>query len=143
MSTDDLRNWLLDKLLSCYPVASENLDYQIYWYYDESYIRKNKLLKLNNISNDDLLNHKINGECLFIQDTSNKFIWCDHKYIWNFLESNYTENEYNINTLIEKILINKKEFNDYNYFGYYDHEMNKILLLKSFKELKIIDYSIR
>jgi len=144
MTIDDLKHWLLNKFILCYPVVKEEYHYQIYWYYDESYIRKIKLLNLNNINNISnytlQLNHKINGDCLFIQDIKNKFIWYDNKYILNFLKSNYNDDFIELTDLINNTLNDIPIFNNYNYFGYFEHNVNCKLLSDIFEELIVIDY---
>ena len=63
MNNEELYDWLLTKLLSCYPVKIVGKDNYVYWYYDEMFIRKLKVSKLNN--KKIKYPNKITGVCLF------------------------------------------------------------------------------
>jgi len=124
MSKDDLRLWFYEKLFSCYPVIDNYDDNKLMWFYDDSFIRKCKISKLNN--KEIKLPKKINGDCLFETDELNN-IHCDYSRIWNFIGNNYTLNEYNdyetIQYIIKEFLIDystisniNKQLIDFNFF---------------------------
>ena len=52
MTTDELKIWFFDKLNSCYPVIHDDYPNCIFWFYDDSFVRK---MKLSNISGKNLI----------------------------------------------------------------------------------------
>jgi len=110
MKKEELSKWFLNKFNSCY---SETCDYQIYWFYNERYIRMNKLCKLNNTKSIIPSKNDHNSICLFHQDTVNKYLWCDYWIIWSFLEKNYSNDEDDVVTIIQEILKDNTELKKY------------------------------
>ena len=102
MTNDELSKWFWNKLNSCYPVIHKDYPNSIYYFYDEKFIRKIKLCKINNTI--VTLPDKVTGICLFEQDNKYKDLLCDYTEIWSFLGNNYTKNYDDIQTLISNIL---------------------------------------
>ena len=92
MNTEELKKWFFNMLYSCYPVIHSDYPDDLFWYYDESYIRKVKLSKL---SGDEItLPTKIKGVCLFNQDIKSKILYCDYDVIWLVFYKEYNNNNY-------------------------------------------------
>jgi len=111
MTKEELTEWFWNKFNSCYPVTHDYYPDRIFYYYDEKYIRKIKLCKLNN--QETFSPNKVQGKCLFDQDLNNKYLWCDYDEIWNFFRNNYINNYYDIQLLIKDILSNTNKLNLY------------------------------
>ena len=112
MTKEEISNWFINKIRSCYPVVKhEDYPDSILWVYDEKYVRKLKLCKLNN--QEIILHNKVKGHCLFRQDLKSQYLWCDYDEIWSFLESNYSYNYNENKLLIKKILSDYTKLNAY------------------------------
>jgi len=111
MTKEELSDWFWSKLYSCYPVKHKDYPDYIFWYYDEKFARKIKLCKLNN--QEIKLPNKVNGICLFEQDTTTMYLWCDHKEIWSFFQQNYKDKYNEIQLLIKEILSDDTKLNVY------------------------------
>jgi len=112
MEKEELTDWFIDKFSSCYPVKHDDYSDCIFWYYDESVVRRYKLCKLN--KQEITLPNKITGQCLFYQDLKNKILWCDYKEIWSFFEKNYIDNYDKIQSFIKDILSDTTKLNVYS-----------------------------
>jgi len=123
---DELSNWLTNKFLSCYKVINENNEKCIYYFYDEKYIRKLKLCKINNIK---YIKTNINGICIFQTNVIDKYLFCNDK-IWNLFMKHY--NYVDIKFILKNIL-NKQEFNKYMFIPKKFNEN-----LKNWDNLKIL-----
>ena len=124
MTKEELSDWFWSKLYSCYPVKHKDYPDYIFWYYDEKFARKIKLCKLNN--QEIKLPNKVNGICLFEQDTTTMYLWCDHKEIWSFFQQNYKDKYNEIQLLIKEILSDDTKLNVYT--PRYDASIQLILL---------------
>ena len=111
MSKEELATWFINKLTSCYPVIHDNYSNRIFWFYDEKYVRKLKLCKLNN--QEISLPNKVYGVCLFEQNIKTMNLWCDYDNIWSFFESNYINKYNDIQLLINDILSDYTKLNVY------------------------------
>jgi len=111
MTKEELTNWFCNKFNSCYPVTHDDYPKRIFWYYEEKFVRKLKLCKLNN--QDITLPNKVKGECLFVQDLNNEYLWCDNKEIWEFLKQNYSDTYDEIQSLIKNIMSDTTKLNVY------------------------------
>ena len=111
MTKEEISNWFINKLTSCYPVKHYDYPDSILWFYDENFIRKIKLCKLNNqyIS----LPNKVSGICLFEQNIKNKVLSCDYNEIWCFFKTNYINNYSDIQSLIKDLLSDTTKLNVY------------------------------
>jgi hypothetical protein len=116
MNNEELYDWLLTKLLSCYPVKIVGKDNYVYWYYDEMFIRKLKVSKLNN--KKIKYPNKITGFCLFEQDIENKELLLD-KEILDVFYKNYSQDFQDVKFIITDIL-------KYSKFDSYTIESNPI-----------------
>ena len=92
MTEEELKQWFWNKFNSCYPVKHSDYPDSIFWFYDEKFVRKIKLYKLNNT--EVTLPSKITGVCLFEQEQKNRWFNCNHNEIWLFFCKNY-KNSYN------------------------------------------------
>lgn len=101
--------WIDNKLNLCY--TTDKCDNYIDWIYDENFIRKSKLCKINNKKIKYPTQH--NGTCLFEQHTKRKKFYCDYDEIWEFLEINYTDNYKEIQSTIKSVMKNYKKLNKY------------------------------
>ena len=111
MTKEELTIWFWNKFNSCYPVGHDDYPDNIYWYYDDKYIRKIKLCKINN--QEIILPIKVNGICLFRQDLKNKSLWCNYDEIWSFFKQNYKDNYNEIQSIIKEILSDTTKLNVY------------------------------
>jgi len=121
MNKEELTNWFIDKLNSCYPVTYDDCPEHIFWFYDEKYNRKLKLYKLNN--QEITSPNKVQGKCWFDQDLNSKYLWCDYIEIWTFFENNYIDNYNNIQTLIKHILYDTIKLNVYEVYSCSDFSL--------------------
>lgn len=110
MNKEELSKWLLNKLNSCYPIIQNDNENIIYWIYDKQYIRKEKLNKLNN---QDIIQPKIKGCCLFEQDMTNKYLYCDYFHIWEFISNNSEISPYCTSSIIKSILKENIKLKEY------------------------------
>ena len=124
MTKEELTDWFINKFNSCNPIKHDDYPDRIFWFYDEKYIRKLKLCKLNN--QEITLPNKVNGKCLFDQDLKNKYLWCNNTEIWAFFRNNYVDNYNDIQTLIKDILSDTTKLNLYSPHGTFSD--TKILL---------------
>lgn len=102
MNKQEITKWFTDKLNSCYPAAYDKDDSNIFWIYDQNFVRKQKLCKLNN--QEIILTNNVKGTCLFIQNTDMNFINFDYTNIWKFFEENYVNDYYIIQSLLQNIM---------------------------------------
>ncbi len=137
MTKDELTKWFVNKFNSCYPVIHDDYPEHIFWFYDEKYIRKLKLCKLNN---NKLSYDKIKGYCIFNQDKQYNYLWCDYGEIWSFVEKNYTDNYNGVQSIIKKILVDNYKLIGYNIaydnilLSYGTLEVNKLNLYTPHEE---------
>jgi len=125
MTKEELTIWFCNKFNSCYPVTHDNYPESIFWFYEQNYIRKIKLCKLNN--QEITIPDKVKGICLFEQDLKNQYLWCDYMDIWSFFEQNYNTNYDDIQSLITYILSDTTKLNVYApkpYSGFYTQELS-------------------
>jgi len=105
---------------SCYKVKLNDYPNSIFWLYDISYVRKNKICKLNN-KKFSISKNNIKGIFLFEQVLNQKIIFCDRKEIWSFFEKNYIDDYNKIQKLIDSIITDFKSLTNYTshipYFG--------------------------
>ena len=111
MTKDKLTDWFWNKFNSCYPVTHDDYTDRIFYYYDEQFIRKIKLGKLDN--QVITLPNNVKGECLFEQDLKNEYLWCDNEEIWSFFKQNYSDKYNDIQLLIKEILSDTTKLNVY------------------------------
>ena len=111
MTKEELTNWFWNKFNLCYPVTHDDFPNSVFWFYDQNYIRKIKLCKLNN--QEITLHNKVTGTCLFEQDLKNQYLWCDNDNIWSFFEQNYNTNYDDIQSIITDILSDTTKLNVY------------------------------
>ena len=109
MNKEELSNWLVNKFKSCYLIVHNAYPDSIFWCYDENFVRKIKLCKLNN--KDIYLPTKFNCTCLCQLNLQKKYLWCDYIEIWKFFENNYTTDFGKIKLPLTEI-INKNIIND-------------------------------
>jgi len=85
MDNENLSEWFLDKIKSCYAVSNSKLHNHIYLFYDNQYNRCKKLsiIKGNNIS---VIPNIHNGIFLFDIDTKYDIIYCNYINIWCYIK---------------------------------------------------------
>ena len=83
----------------------------ILWIYDEQYIRKCKLNKLNN--QDVNLPTHIKGKVLFEMNKIRSLFFCDYDYIWDLLYINYSPSHIKCQMFITNILSKKINLSGY------------------------------
>jgi hypothetical protein len=111
MTEQELKIWFFDKLCSCYPAKQDDIPDSIFWVYDEQFIRKMKLCKINN--QKVKLPNKVNGICLFEQDTENRYLYCKTNEIWSVFILNYSNKYLDIQKLIKGWLEETNKLNLY------------------------------
>jgi hypothetical protein len=111
MNEQELKVWFWDKFNSCYPIKHDEYPDSIFWIYDEQYIRKIKLCKINN--QDIILPNKVSGVCLFEQNIENEFLYCNTIDIWYVFLPNYSANYFDIKKLITGWLKDTTKLNVY------------------------------
>jgi len=102
MYKKDLYDWFWNKYNSCYQVKVELYPDSVFLVYDEKYIRKLKLFKLNNTE-----------ELISINNVEGTFLWLSEE-LWKFFEKNYSYDYYDIQKLIKKLLKDHPILFDYN-----------------------------
>ena len=93
MTDDEIKTLLFDIITSCY--QSENVIYHniIFYIYDEKFIRKVKVNKLNNNKIKMKLPNKVNGECIFyVINNIPAYIHINYDYIFKYLFNNRYNN---------------------------------------------------
>ena len=140
MTKEELIIWFCDKFNSCYPVTHSDYPESIFWFYDEKFIRKLKLYKLNN--QKITLPSIVRGICLFEEDS--KYCWfnCNYDEIWSFLYVNYSSDYTDVQSFIKNILKDSNKFNvftPYNVFtSYFDMKLQYDKLKDENKFYKLI-----
>jgi len=112
MYKKDLYDWFWNKYNSCYQVKVELYPDSVFLVYDEKYIRKLKLFKLNNTEELISINN-VEGTFLFNQDNKFRILWLSEE-LWKFFEKNYSYDYYDIQKLIKKLLKDHPILFDYN-----------------------------
>jgi len=102
MNKEELTNWFIDKFNSCYPVTHTDFPESTFWFYDEKFIRKIKLCKINN--QNITLPTIVTGICLFEEDLKNDWFNCDYNKIWSFIYKNYSTEFHVVQSFITNIL---------------------------------------
>ena len=132
MTKEELTIWFCDKFNSCYPVTHSDYPESIFWFYDEKFIRKLKLYKLNNqkITSPNI----VRGICLFEEDS--KYCWfnCNYDEIWSFLYVNYSSYYTDVQSFIKNIL---KDSNKFNVFTPINFQKQQILKLKDSNKFNV------
>jgi len=143
MNKEELTIWFWNKFNSCYPVIHDDYPNWIYWFYDETYIRKLKLCKLNN--QKFVLPNKIKGTCLFKQIPDINHLYLDYNDIWLFFKQNYKDNYDEIKLFVTDILTTG-EFNPLmiNYFNenIITQKLNKNVTISVLWSSPLTDYPI-
>lgn len=134
MTNKELRNWFFDKLTNCYSVVYDKYPDNIIYYYDENFIRKCKIAKINNIEIEQPL--KPNGICLFDQDLVSECLWCNYDYIWSYFKKHIDDDD-KIKKIIMDWLKNDVNLNNYNVQQYSIRIKNRIKNSQSLKSYKI------
>jgi len=122
MIPEKLTEYILNIFNSCIQIKHNYDKNIIYWYYDENFIRKQKMCLLNNKSITKP--KKLNGIVLFIENKNNK------KLTYNINE---------IKKIIEKLNNNKIDFSDYYssdsmFTIFLDNKIRKIPKFKTYNE---------
>lgn len=86
MIVEELKKLFWNKFNSCYSIKHDDYPDIIYWIYNESYVRKMKLCKLNNQEVKSSVN--ISEVCVFVQDVKYKYLNYDYDVILNFFKNN-------------------------------------------------------
>lgn len=115
MKVEELRSWFFNRLYNCYPVRHADYPDNIFWFYDEKFIRKSKMYKLSNI--DIILPNIISGKCLFEQCTIEKILWCDYSEFWEIFYKNYFSDYNNVQNLILNWLCNSYNSNSFSFLN--------------------------
>ena len=102
MTENELKQWFWNKFNNCYPVIHSDYPESVFWYYDEKFIRKMKLCKINN--EELTLPTTIARICLFEQDFKNKWFNCNYDEIWSFFYENYNSNYSIVQSFIMNML---------------------------------------
>jgi hypothetical protein len=96
---------IMNKFNLCYPIIRDNDYKNIYWIYDEEYIKTS-------------VKNKVNGYCLFEQNIPNNFLWCDNDMIWSIIKK-YIMNDKDTQTFIKKYFYNNNKLSEYNTVFFY------------------------
>lgn len=96
MSKDELMKWFYETLFSCYPVKHVDYPKTIFWLYDEKFVRKIKISKLNN--KEIKFPKTIKGDLLFETNDISNILYCDYSKIWLYVAKNYTNDNYTTNS---------------------------------------------
>jgi hypothetical protein len=102
MTEEELKIWFWNKFNSCYPVKHSDYPKSIFWIYDEKFVRKMKLCKINN--SKITFPEKITGICLFEQDFKNGWFNCDYDEIWSFFYNNYRDRYSDVQSFIKRVI---------------------------------------
>jgi len=121
MTKNESIKWFLDILKSCYVANDTTQPELLYLLYDKSYVRRNKLSRLNsiyyNINDSEAILPDIGkSELLLIIHCSLYGINCSYDKIYSYLESNYSSN---VNELDKFI---KGEIFKFNIFSHNDRD---------------------
>lgn len=149
MDKSELRVWLLDKIASCYRIRYEstnNRNLLYYWIYNDSIVRRKKLLNISGISDSTysisstmIYSDISKGNVLFEYDNSNSYFWCNEDLIWAILEENFPgyDLDYSlvdIKKFITDVLLDVKDFKFENivYTGWFSSGRQEKLLHRDF-----------
>ena len=111
MNKNELSNWLIDKMKSCYPAHDLISPNNLYYFYDERHIRKLKLCKINNNKYKYKFINKVKGKCLFTKNYKTNVLYFNYDDIWRFFEKDYIYDYGKIQTLICNILTENSNLN--------------------------------
>ena len=103
MSEQELKVWFFERLNGCYLVSHVDFPNDIFLYYDKKVERTSKLMKLNGV--EDYLPKLVSGSCLFDIDVYNRILYCNIVEIWGVFQSEYSNDYYMINSLIDSWLV--------------------------------------
>lgn len=117
MKKNILNDWFWNKLESCYPVTHTGNQNFIYFMYNEQYIRKLKLAKLN--KQEIKKPNKVKGTCIFVIDTKNKLMYCELENVFQSVYQDY-KLEYETKKSINDILHNNEKM--YSFKAFYKPE---------------------
>lgn len=132
MTEEELKTWFWNRFNSCYAVKHDDFDNRIYLFYDEQFIRKSKLCKLNN--QEIKSPTRVSGICLFEYDMKNKWFNCSNDEIWQFFEKNYSNNYIAVQKLIRSWF---KEYDNLNDLNVYIVLIPKNNIFKDKKKLSV------
>ena len=117
MNKDELREWFYEKLFNCYYVNHKTKDDVKYLVYDKQFIRDCKLSSL--VGGDITFPMEHTGDILFQQNSKNKIFFCSYRLIWSFFESNYKDDNQEIQDLIKEFLGEIDNYKEYTAMIFY------------------------
>lgn len=134
MSEKEITDWVLNKLNCCYKVTHPHYPHRIFWIYDEQYIRRKKLCKIEN-TEISIPNH-INGICLFVQDTLDFDFYCNSVFFWSFIEKKFSQSFVVVKFLMSDILAKKEKL---SYYSAWTQNIDMMPQLKTKENLNIYE----
>ncbi len=103
MKKEDLKKWFWNKFNGCYKVNHSDYTDNIYYFYEEQFVRQKKLSRI--VGGQELeYPSEVKGICLFRQDSKNEYLYCDNDEIWSFFETNFSTNYNDIQSFIKELL---------------------------------------
>jgi hypothetical protein len=144
MSEEELQQWFWNKFFSCYIVKHDDFPNRLYMMYDIQFLRK---IVINNILGKPFEYPKeVKGDCIFIQDYNNKYLYCDYARIWLYLRHNYSVDRF-IQPLIEKWMSDIPELNVLTpvfdlHNTYTTNEDNNLKILTPKRSIIFYDYPL-
>src|ERR1035437_6827267 len=102
MTKKEITNWILNKIKYCYPTKHEKYPDNIIYMYDEKYIRKLKLGKINNQKIN--LPDKPKGICMFTQNLKYNIIYFNSDIIAKVFNDNNIVNYDYIQLIMTDVL---------------------------------------
>jgi len=120
MNREELTTWFWSVLNLCYPLYDKNKPNFIQWYYNEQFVRKIKLCKINN--QRIIIPDKFKGDFVFEQNIKFKILYINCDNIWNFFRNNYSKEDIYINIFINEILNNSTNFKGYKSYMTYNYD---------------------
>ena len=132
MNKQELKKWFWNKFNGCYKVKHSDYTDNIYYFYDEQFIRQKKLSRI--VGDELFYPTKVKGICLFRQDIKNERLWCDYDEIWSYFETNFSTNYSKIQSFIKELLEEHDKLSVSIPSGYY---WSKPLSLEEHDKLRV------
>lgn len=139
INEQELKKYFFDKFNNCYCVEHEDFRKSIFMIYDPKVVRLMKLKKISDKKYTHKYKYNKNNICLFEQDYKNDDFNMDFDEIMRFFHKNYSDDWFDVRTLIHSWFAPNDTFYDLSPFGGgFSTDVPK--LLKEVKKVKILTF---
>ena len=139
INEQELKKFFWSKFNNCYCVLHEDYPKSIFMIYNPNIVRCIKLKKISDKKYTNKYKYIKNNICLFEQDYKNGDFNMDYDEIMQFFHKNYSDDWFDIRTLIHSWFVHNDTFYDLSPFGGgVSTDVTK--LLKEVKKVKILAF---